>query len=812
MGVVVPSNLKQLLFHDNNVAQPAYYTPQELTGSGLPHDAFLKDYSLGKGSLRPKRQGYCYNFDGVNDYVNLGDVTFLDGLAKFSISAWFYYDGQSNQKAILSKGSYFILNQWFFGFTHSGQNRFGYSVGQRYKYQNITGMSHGWKHVVLTYDSVNSLDGIYINNAILSGEGIIQGGNYLPTVNNGEILCIGSVTQSNGATVTSYFDGKLSDVRIYNDALTPDEVTYLYTGGQSGINPGRANLVAHYPLQEESGPRAYDTSGNGHHGTIMNATTSGVGSIHVVDEGVPKSYLNDEGYSVAFTKDDTFITNVSGIDNTISFNIKIADTDTVGIALTNSSINAFLFCWQQNGTGVVNVSSGSPTVLVDGVNFTGNRGDLFNILADQEFHVVEIMGADFTANWVSGLYFGGYPSSPYELLAGTVMTNLLINGVAYSGPTIIPAASTTQDALGGTLTYTGEAPLPGLAKGYAWQGDGTSIEVDLGSPIIPTTADFELEFWYQHKDTGTTKKGVFQQLNNPDNCAVIANNGIANALQLYIDFADATSAVNITTAAAGALVENVWYRINIQREGSAFVLSVYEVSGSLWFTGTQTRSISSAISIVSNTRLLRYLSDYGPFAVGPVSITTGGVTTTYSPVPGTRNVAVTKSDGTYSVINNAVVNGTLANLYTLGNGSWRLPEIENGAHWDGTALYPASPGAEVAANGEAINVPANKHPRSVLVDRTGAVIIPLDTAMGTDELTAEAFDTNSLVITDMQASKRFAGDYYSDRYGAALVTIDDLEFFGENPILQFALVDRDGAYILDRDGAYIIADPTPRTS
>jgi len=504
----------------------------------------------------------------------------------------------------------------------------------------------------------------------------------------------------------------------------------------------------------------------------MNATTSGVGSIHVIDADVPKSYPNDEGFSSYYRfngtsdyiriptlptqtqttwsvwakREGTGWNMLLGSQNTgaeLRFNNnrpEIIWNNTSGSVLSSSTIDSN---WHHYAVTAI---QGEIKLYVDGilvgVDNTFNYASQINIDIGKRYNDtattsyffpgfirdVRVYDRVLTPDEIAFLYnaSGSNPGTANLLVHYPLTENALDasgnerNGTVF-GPVLnyVPAATATLDALGGTLTHTGEAPLPGLAKGYAWQCDGSTVSVLTGQNPVPATDAFTITTWVYLDAIDEDRDGIWQQIGSNVNHKIsLLANLAAGGFSLFCRFTN-NSTLSVT-APLGAVVG--WNKVTVSRVGSTFTLSV---------NGTTTSGTNSgSLPVDGNFRIALVDSDYSSVSIGPVTITTGGVTTTYSPVPGTRNVAVTKSDGTYSVITNAVVNGTLASLYTLGDGSWRLPEIENGAHWDGTGLYPAAPGASVAANGNAINIPANKHPRGILVDRTGGIIAPIDYEMG----------------------------------------------------------------------------------
>ena len=108
-----------------------------------------------------------------------------------------------------------------------------------------------WQHVVATYDG--KYVRLYVNGTLVDEEahtGSIGDSTANPLMIGGYV---------NLAT-TYPFTGKLDDVRVYNRALGPMEVTNLYDWA-----PGP---VGYWKLDEGSGTSANDSSGNGLTGTI----------------------------------------------------------------------------------------------------------------------------------------------------------------------------------------------------------------------------------------------------------------------------------------------------------------------------------------------------------------------------------------------------------------------------------------------------------------------------------------------------------------------------------------------------------------
>jgi len=173
------------------------------------------------------------SFDGSADYINILDdasLSFGDDSSDspFSISAWVYLTGLDDiSKRIVAKD-----DEWIFGtcgvgtlsFTIydlvvSGANAYTFSDDT---YENLIGFNN-WAHVVATYNASGDATGLtlYVN-----GENIAQTRNtqaYTAMHDLSNPVTIGRFNYD-----YNYWNGSISDVRIYNRALNADDVDTLY--------------------------------------------------------------------------------------------------------------------------------------------------------------------------------------------------------------------------------------------------------------------------------------------------------------------------------------------------------------------------------------------------------------------------------------------------------------------------------------------------------------------------------------------------------------------------------------------------------
>jgi hypothetical protein len=226
--------------------------------------------------------GNCLKFDGIDDFINVNDSTSLKP-NNFTISCWIKLNNNvtgSSVKAIISKVS---SNQGYqlivLGSSIAGQNnelRFDYGDGASYLAldTNESLTPNIWYHVSATLQGNNGE--LFVNN-ISKGIKSIAGNISYGTQ---------SLKFGDGFDITNRdFDGSIDDIRIYNKALSPSEISFIYNG--SGLDPGTSNLVSHWTLDDVAtglvghwemedkeighvAGRAQDETLNANHGSFTN--------------------------------------------------------------------------------------------------------------------------------------------------------------------------------------------------------------------------------------------------------------------------------------------------------------------------------------------------------------------------------------------------------------------------------------------------------------------------------------------------------------------------------------------------------------
>ena len=201
-------------------------------------------FAAGHDSNGPGGMGM--DFDGVDDYVQIPDDESLD-LTVMTFSAWIYR-GATNTYS----NTIFCRNNDYDRRIFASVDYF-YSQFSDINYTTAAGTAptSQWIHFVYILDSVSDYEQFYIDGSPMAAN---SGNN----VNN----FISAVYDINIGTWTSAqfpFDGLIDDVRIYNRALSADEIRQLYN---------QKKPVMELKFDEGSGTTAYDESWNNNDATF----------------------------------------------------------------------------------------------------------------------------------------------------------------------------------------------------------------------------------------------------------------------------------------------------------------------------------------------------------------------------------------------------------------------------------------------------------------------------------------------------------------------------------------------------------------
>ncbi len=249
------------------------YDATESNNDGTLYGGMATSTADGSG-WKAGKYGSALAFDGVNDYVDVGNSNSIMNLTgEFSIEFWTKVNNFTAITGLVSSFDKFNGYGWGIPVSSSGNKlELRRSYGVQYL-QDIavsgTLQTGTWYHIVGLYD------GTYLKIYV---DGVLFGTPKAVT-STAFIKGTGITATIGRAYPGDYFNGLIDDVRIYSYARTPDEIALDYNagfaakvGGTWDFNQGQ---VGYWAMDEGTGQTAYDISGNNNNGTLGASTSTG---------------------------------------------------------------------------------------------------------------------------------------------------------------------------------------------------------------------------------------------------------------------------------------------------------------------------------------------------------------------------------------------------------------------------------------------------------------------------------------------------------------------------------------------------------
>jgi len=221
----------------------------DISGNGNNGTIYGAKWTKGK-------YGSALQFDGVDDYVDCGNVLNID--LPITMSVFCYIDSLDAPAFIFGSDDVSTYYGWMFYISTTGKVVLLYGDGggaaSNYRRAFLTGegtvTTGTWYHIVGIIRGPTDM-AVYVNGSEVSGTYSGSGGDM---AHSSDPARIGARTASG-----DYFHGLIDEVRIYNRALSAEEIRYHYNRGRP---------IAHWRFDEGSGTTTYDSSGNEYHGIL----------------------------------------------------------------------------------------------------------------------------------------------------------------------------------------------------------------------------------------------------------------------------------------------------------------------------------------------------------------------------------------------------------------------------------------------------------------------------------------------------------------------------------------------------------------
>jgi len=160
----------------------------------------------------------AYNFDGVDDYIDVGTPLIDPVTDSFTISFWVKSDDSFYTRPVFIGNNHDNLNGFYIlyqGDTNIFRIKFG---GTSYDYSSINFADTNWHHIVMTYDTTTRIAEVFIDGSSI--------GTQTESSRNSPIGVMQIGAYNNGAS--NVLDGVIDEVFIWNRTLSADEVKTLY--------------------------------------------------------------------------------------------------------------------------------------------------------------------------------------------------------------------------------------------------------------------------------------------------------------------------------------------------------------------------------------------------------------------------------------------------------------------------------------------------------------------------------------------------------------------------------------------------------
>jgi hypothetical protein len=192
--------------------------------------------------------GSALKFDGVGNFVIVSGSTNLNFSTAVTVMAWVYLPAGANylDSRILGKDAANGGTNLDFDINDSGHVELALGNGEDFNgtpaaYSSGVIPLGAWTHVAATYDG--SLAKIYINGSLDTSASWTSGFD----INNGMPLCIGAsnyLTDSGTPYGYSCINATIDDVRIYNTALSQQDISAIFASDQITSTPAPSTTPA----------------------------------------------------------------------------------------------------------------------------------------------------------------------------------------------------------------------------------------------------------------------------------------------------------------------------------------------------------------------------------------------------------------------------------------------------------------------------------------------------------------------------------------------------------------------------------------
>ena len=216
------------------------------------------------------------SFDGTDDFVEIAANSVLNPTGDYTVAAWFKQEGEGSgdndyQSIITSRSTPGTGGvHGYMMYLRASNNRLQYwkgtSSGGNFVKNETTSLSTwkangggdpgtpGWNYYVIRFNGTNQMD-LFLDGALIQSVTSVKTLNLQNTTRPARI----GAGNTNGSA-EFFFNGKIDDVAVWDEALTDAEISALYNTGETlyakenyGDYTSKDNLVAYYTMDSDDG-------------------------------------------------------------------------------------------------------------------------------------------------------------------------------------------------------------------------------------------------------------------------------------------------------------------------------------------------------------------------------------------------------------------------------------------------------------------------------------------------------------------------------------------------------------------------------
>ena len=373
---------------------------------------------------------YSNEFDGLNDYVDLG--TELNSMFElgdsFSISVWIKFGNTATDRTIVANMMSGTLKGFQLRVRTNEAVRFVFAQTPSVWLNVDTSVLaiDTWHHIVATYDGSNSTSGmnIYVNGS-LDNDSTGGGGTILDMTSTDSVK-IGKYTGG------QFYAGKIDEVAIFDSELSASDVTAIYNSGSPDSLASQSNLKgwwrmgdgANYPIiknQAHFSQTALDFDGSNDYvdlGRIEPSTTA----LSISFWLYVTNSATSQGLVTKYSSTDYGVTIWGG---GLYFFIKTASWDGISVASYLSSYSnqwVHVCCTWDGSTRKIylNGTEEATGAKTGSITYASNNTRLGNLEGAGGFQFggnmddVSFYDVGLSASDVTDIYNSGYPKDESE--------------------------------------------------------------------------------------------------------------------------------------------------------------------------------------------------------------------------------------------------------------------------------------------------------------------------------------------------------------------------------------------------------------